>query len=369
MSAFGRALALGLQRAWLRRGPIAWVLWPLSCVLWVLTTVRRWLYARGCLRQHRVGLPVVVVGNRIAGGAGKTPVTMALLTHLRSRGLSPGVLSRGYGATRPPHRPLLLDEHTEAAVTAEQTGDEPQLIWARTRAPVVVWPKRVEGARALIAAHPEVNILVCDDGLQHLALARDIEILVFDERGVGNGWLLPAGPLRESLHAPASPGLRAPPLVLYNTDQPSTALQGHLSQRTLACPLPHAQWHARQAVGTGRASAQQPDQALPLWPKDALAVAGIAHPQKFFDALRKLGWHGQSLALPDHASFAPLPWPESATHVVLTEKDAVKLAPERIARERPGTQVWVAALDFQPAPEFLQALDAALACLPSPNDH
>lgn len=348
------ALASTLQRAWLRRGPLAWALWPVSCLMGVVVALRRLASAQGWLHADKLPVPVLVVGNRIVGGAGKTPVTIAILQHLQSRGMTPGVLSRGYGAVVDPTQPRLLDRNSVSTLSARDTGDEPWLIFRRTGVPIMVGPKRALGGRALLQAHPDIDILVCDDGLQHLALQRDIEVVVFDERGAGNGWLLPAGPLREPLRTAAGPGVKTPPLVLYNTGNaaaPSTPLPGHVGARALGDLRALADWWA----GTQTTAAPSPKATHGAW-----ALAGIAHPDRFFEALRAQGWQLQTCPLPDHHDFASLPWPTEVRDLIVTEKDAVKLNPQRLAQERPNTRVWVSVLDFRPEPAFWTALDASL---------
>lgn len=347
-----------LNQAWLRRGPLAISLWPLASLMGGMVALRRLAYRRAWLETRRLPVPVLVVGNRIVGGAGKTPTTIALLEHLKSQGWRPGVLTRGYKADLPdPAQGLLIDAASAKTLAASQTGDEPMLIWRRTAVPIMVNRDRAAGGQTLLHAHPEINILVCDDGLQHLRLQRDIEVIVFDGRGAGNGWLLPAGPLREPIDSPPTPGLCAPPLVLYNAPQNSTALPGHLASIAMAPLRTLADWwHGREAGTAPQApTAQSPG----VW-----AMAGIAHPQRFFDALRARGLTFTPMALPDHADLSVLPWPDGAADVIVTEKDAVKLDPDRVARERPGCRVWVAGLDFQPSASFWREFDAALKRLP-----
>lgn len=356
-----KSAAATLQRAWLRRGPLAWALWPVSCVMALLVRLRRQASTRGWLRSHRLPVPVLVVGNRIVGGAGKTPVTIAILQHLLARGMRPGVLSRGYGVAIEPTAPRLLDQDTAHRIGASDTGDEPWLIHRRTGVPVSVGPRRWVAGLRLLQAHPEVDILVCDDGLQHLALQRDIEVTVFDERGAGNGWLLPAGPLREPLHTGPGPGVSAAPLVLYNAPAPSTPLAGHTGQRVAGGLRALSDWWGGAAT-TEQSPTPPPD---PAKAEGAWALAGIAQPERFFESLREQGWRGlHTCALPDHADFATLPWPVGVPDLIVTEKDAVKLSPQRLARERPGTRVWVSVLDFHPEPAFWTALDAAIDALP-----
>lgn len=336
-----------LTDAWQVRGPLACALWPLSRVYAGLTALRRWGYAAGALRQARSAVPVIVVGNRVAGGAGKTPTVLAVVEHLRARGGRPGIVSRGHG--RIGREVRVLDEQDRA----QDVGDEPLLLKRRSGVPVAVGVDRAAAARALLAAHPEIDCLVADDGLQHLRWARDIEIVVFDRRGAGNGWLLPAGPLREPIDVPQ----RAPHrLHLYTDGVRSTALDGFAAQRRLVGVVALADWW-----GGAHAS----HEALnALRGKPLQACAGIAQPERFFAMLRDVGLHGETRSLPDHADFAVLPWATSTPDVVVTEKDAVKLDPTRVATERPATRVWVAPLDFVPEPAFTEALDVALATLP-----
>jgi tetraacyldisaccharide 4'-kinase len=332
---------------------------PLALLMSTVVSLRRLGYRLGWLRSDKLPVPVLVVGNRVVGGAGKTPTTIALLHHLQQRGWRPGVLSRGYKAELPEGLDrLLLDGASAHQLTAAQTGDEPMLIWRRTRAPVMVSRNRVAGGRALLKTHPDINVLVCDDGLQHLLLRRDLEIIVFDGRGAGNGWLLPAGPLREPVHSAPTPGLLAPPLVLYNASQASTGLPGHIAAQSMMPLQSLADWWMGQPSANPLSPAQTDKAAT--W-----AVAGIAHPQRFFDALRKQGFTLHTQALDDHADLSRIPWPEAARDVIVTEKDAVKLAPDRLARERPNCRVWVAALDFQPEASFWRELDVALKKLPA----
>jgi tetraacyldisaccharide 4'-kinase len=330
--------SLRLQRAWMGRGPLAIALLPLSWLFMALTAIRRSSFALGWRLAERLDVPVIVVGNLIAGGAGKTPATLALVELLRRHGWQPGVVSRGHG--RASSGIVAVEPGTPAA----QCGDEPLLLRLRGGVPVFVGEGRVAAARALRRAHPEVDIVVCDDGLQHLRLARDVQVLVFDERGVGNGWRLPAGPLRDPLPA------RVPPrsLVLYNATAPSTPLPGHLARRTLGGAVRLERWWQ------GVASAAEP--LTSLRGHRLLAVAGLAHPSRFFAMLRAAGLDIVEHPLPDHHDFTTLEWPVGTTDIVLTEKDAVKIRPERVA----GMRVWVAALDFALPPAFEQELLALL---------
>lgn len=335
-----------LTHHWLRRGPVAWALWPLAALYGAAVALRNRRYRLDPDRSVRVGRPVVVIGNRIAGGAGKTPTVIAVLAHLRRHGWQPGVVSRGHGRTD------LGVQEVAADMPADVVGDEPLLIHLRSGAPVVVGRDRVAAAAALLRARPEIDVIVADDGLQHRRLARDVEVVVFDARGAGNGWLLPAGPLREPIDTPTGAGTA---LVLYNADRPSTPLPGYATRRALTGAVALEAWWQ----GTPAAAATLDS----LRGRPVLACAGIAQPQRFFEQLRHAGLDVQEQALPDHAAFDALPWPAATPDVIVTEKDAVKLPVDRVRRERPGTRVWVAPLDFSPEPAFFAALDAALAPL------
>ncbi len=330
-----------LQEEWLTGGALSASLLPLSWLYGGLLALRRLAYATGLKRVERLPVPVIVVGNWIVGGAGKTPTTLALLELLRARGLRAGVVSRGYGR----------EEHGIGLVTrvstAREVGDEPLLLHLRGRIPVAVGRDRVAAARALLAAEPGLQVLVSDDGLQHWRLPRQLSVLVFDERGLGNGRLLPAGPLRQP------PQQLAPhEIVVYNAPRASTALPGAVAERRLAGAVALADWWAGQPARMETLLALRDKPGL-------LAVAGVARPQRFFDMLAGLGLNLQTLALPDHADFAALPWAADVPGIVLTEKDAVKLPPSRVG----DLPVWVVALDFAPGAGFEAALDDHLPTL------
>jgi tetraacyldisaccharide 4'-kinase len=327
-----------LVQAWSSRGPLACALWPVACLFGLLVALRHRLYRHGWLHAQTLPVPVVVVGNLIVGGAGKTPTVMALASALRSQGRRPGVISRGYGRTGD----AVMEVQTD--MPAALGGDETLLMRIRLGLPVVVGRDRVAAARELLRRHPEVDVIVSDDGLQHLRLPRTAQVLVFDERGAGNGWLLPAGPLREPLPA------RVPPrtLVLYNAAHASTALPGSVAERRLAGAVLLRDWWAGD---TATPAALQALRERPL-----VAAAGMAHPARFFDMLRSAGLTIDPLPLPDHFDFGTLPWPADASDVIVTEKDAVKLRPQRAGT----TRIWVAPLDFEIGARFLGELTALL---------
>lgn len=344
-------LAAALMRQWVRPRPtlLARLLQPLSWLYGGLAALHRW---RSLRQAQRAPVPVLVVGNLITGGAGKTPTVLALLPRLQALGFRPGVISRGYGRQGDG-----LREVTRAS-TAAEVGDEPLLIHLRSGVPVMVGADRVAAARALCAVHPELNLLVADDGLQHHRLARDAELWVFDERGAGNGLLLPAGPMRQALPATLPPQA----MVLYTAPRPSTPLPGACGQRQLGALRRLDDWWAGppMAGNSGEADGWQALRDRPV-----LAAAGLARPEPFFAMLEARGLRIQRMPLPDHHGFATLPWPEGTGDVVVTEKDAVKLRPGHTG----GARVWVAALDFRPDAAFdaaLRTFSQRLAA-PAPN--
>ncbi|SDD16129.1 tetraacyldisaccharide 4'-kinase [Aquimonas voraii] len=283
-----------LVRRWYGSRPILPLL-PLSWLFGGVVALRRWLYRRGLLKAAPRAIPVLVVGNLTVGGAGKTPAVLALIEGLRARGWRPGVISRGHGGDA--HAAALLPEQPDP----RRFGDEPSLIRKRSGVPVAVARRRSEAA-ALLERMGEVDLLIADDGLQHYALARDIEVLVVDgERRFGNAALLPAGPLREPL---ARAGACAARVCNGGTPQ-----SGEWSMRLQA--------QALRALGEG--SAQPPEGGR------VHAVAGIAHPARFFASLRALGFDPIEHAFADHHPFVAtdLEFADDLP-VLMTEKDAVK---------------------------------------------
>lgn len=291
-----------LPRVWLKRGPVALALWPVSALYGALVVLRRMAYTYGVFKTRRVPALVIVVGNVVAGGAGKTPITIALAKHLLAQGFKIGVISRGHGRQTRDTR----------SVTAQSdpldVGDEPLLIQQATGAPVWVARARADAAMGLLHAHPDVQILLCDDGLQHLALARDIEICVMDERGVGNGWLLPAGPLREAWPRQVDAVLQTGPA---SSAWPSGTYH---APRQLAD-------HALTADGRRIPLQSLADENSP----PLHAVAGLARPEAFFEMLRQSGLRlASTTALPDHHPYQNWPKQPGVTWLC-TEKDAAKL--------------------------------------------
>jgi len=288
---------------------LAALLWPLSLVYGVVTAARRALYRSGWLRAERLPVPVVIVGNLTAGGAGKTPLTCALAEALRERGMNPGIVSRGYGGTAATEREVTIGDDPRTV------GDEP-LIFAALRLPVWIGRDRVAAARGLLAAHPGCDVILADDGLQHYRLARTMEIAVIDaDRESGNGLMLPAGPLRE----PASRLQSVDAVVrLVAPDAPTVpaAREGRATQ------MHHVAFPWRNLVDAARLA----DPAS--WHGQAVhAVCGTGNPARFFAMLRAMGITAHEHPFPDHHYYVPgdLAFPGAAA-ILMTQKDAVKCA-------------------------------------------
>ena len=326
-------LESSFMQIWRRRSWRSRLLLPVAWLYGALLLMRRLLYRLGWLRTTQLPVPVIIVGNIFVGGTGKTPMVIWLVEQLRERGWHPGVIARGYRAD--------LDQVSQVLANSDPSvvGDEPLLIKQRTGVPVWVGRSRVASAQQMLRAHPDIDVVISDDGLQHYALARRIEIQLSDGRGHGNGWLLPAGPLRE-------PASRRADFFVVNQDAPAAqpAAQPASLERSVV-----------YEVSTGFAASAEPAQdsqstfQMRLLPKFAeqltqrsqrqllsalphqqriIAAAGIGHPQRFFDMLSS---HGvvlhDTIALPDHYDYRSNPFRQvHADMILITEKDAVKCA-------------------------------------------
>lgn len=292
---------MSLHALWYRRQPLMWLLAPLAGLYAGISALRHWLYAQGWLKVYRAPVPVIVVGNITVGGNGKTPVVVWLVEQLRAQGWHPGVISRGYGG-KAEHYPLAVTAATPAAAC----GDEPRLIVLRCGCPLAVAPRRAEAVRCLLAQDPQVDVIIADDGLQHYALARDIELVVVDgERRFGNGCRLPMGPLRESTRR-----LRHVDAVICNGGVPRP---GEYVMTLLPEPL--------------RPVARQSAQSVPEPGAEVDALAGIGHPPRFFTTLQQAGFTlREAVAFADHQSYdaASLQSRFVTRPLLMTEKDAVK---------------------------------------------
>ncbi|QJR82502.1 tetraacyldisaccharide 4'-kinase [Alteromonas pelagimontana] len=297
-----------LERAWYRGHPFLWLLWPFSMLFAAVTACRRYLFATGFIASSKPDAFLVIVGNISVGGNGKTPVVIALVEHFRAKGLKVGVLSRGYGG-RAQHFP----HHVMHADSAALVGDEPRLIASRTGVDVVIDPLRRRGAEFLVSRFG-CQVIVCDDGLQHYALKRDVELVVMDERRYGNGKLLPMGPLREGIWR-----LDTVDMILHNVKCAEDA-------RLLSVTIPQFHMQLRSSC-----IINVKDPALTLGIEDFIArypsvnaIAGIGNPQRFFTQLSSAGVNVlKKREFADHHTFVKDDIPIGP--VIMTEKDAVKV--------------------------------------------
>ena len=303
-------LAQRLPRLWYQ-SRLAVSLYPLLPLSWLfrgLVQLRRALFEYGVMRSTRLSVPVVVVGNLTVGGSGKTPLVLWLVEALRAQGWRPGIISRGYGGA----------EGGEKVVTADSdprvVGDEPLLLARRSQAPVVVGRDRVAAGRALLAAHPQCDVIISDDGLQHYRLQRDVELVVFDGRGGGNQRMLPAGPLREPMRR-----LRSVTGVVWNcAERPEIPL---------AAMLPQFRMTLSGQIFSALSDASRHCEAADLRARRLYAIAGIGDPSRFFAQLGRLGLDFEAHPFPDHHRYGAEDLAFARDGVLLmTEKDAVKCA-------------------------------------------
>jgi len=330
-----------VQRAWQRRGLLALALFPLHLVHRLWRALRAAGYRLGFVQPVRLPIPVVVIGNLRVGGTGKTPLVIEIVRSLRARGFSPGVVSRGYGGSS--RQPRLVD----AGSDPQECGDEPLLIRRQAGCPVAVGRDRVAAARLLLSMHSICNVLIADDGLQHRRLGRDLEIVLIDSAGIGNGWLLPAGPLRDPperlrrVDAVVLHGL-APPVRIYS---PFFRMQTAIEDATsIAAP-------ARRILLADMAREQRSGKLR------VLALCAIGNPERFFALLRDQGLRFDAVALPDHDPItAAMVGSGKYERVLVTEKDAVKChADARLGRDE---RIWVVPLHTTleaSLPEFIAA--------------
>ena len=359
------AIPLSAPAFWERRGILSWLLWPLSKVYGTIVSAKKALHDLGFGKGKPFPVPVIIVGNVRVGGTGKTPIVIALAERLRALGYRPGIISRGYGAGR--HRDRSNPIAVNSASDPSAVGDEPVLMAQRTHDQVPIWvcPSRRKSIRALLKAEPNVNVIISDDGLQHLDLirwparegGRDIEIIARDNRGEGNGFLLPAGPLREpvdrdrdiTLTTGASRGLLTE--SRYIVDRPAFTLEPKIG---IAYPLHHSD----ERVSLDSLLARFANARV-------TAVAGIGNPHRFFDSIKphlpNLETRLTGIALPDHATFdAAFFNAIDAQCILITEKDAVKCI--AIQDER----VWVVPM-LLTLPQAAMDLIESILKRPDPN--
>ncbi|MGE6383455.1 tetraacyldisaccharide 4'-kinase [Shewanella baltica] len=320
-----------VNKIWYQGHPLRWLLLPLSWLFAVITYVRRGLFRLGIKSQTAMPVPVIVVGNITVGGSGKTPTVIYLIELLRQHGFTPGVISRGYGVDIQGVKTVNL------GASAAEVGDEPAMIVARTQVPMVVGAKRVDAANALIAEFG-VDVIICDDGLQHYALGRDIELVVIDgQRGLGNGLLLPAGPLREGAWR-----LDAVDFIVNNG---GPAAKGQFEMQL-------APTEVKPVKCDSTFGEYSFDKSQPL-----VAMAGIGNPARFFESLRAQGYQ---LALcqgfDDHQPYDKIQLRDLAQDLplLMTEKDAVK------CRDFAQENWWYLAVNAKLSPQFDEQLLARL---------
>ncbi len=324
-------LEAALQRTWRRRSVAAYLLWPFGLAYCAVAVLRRLAYRYGLLTVTRLPVPVVVVGNLTVGGTGKTPLVIRLTEHLRDVGFRPGVVSRGYGGAGRAW-PYLVT----AATPPGLVGDEPVVIARRTGCPVIVDPDRPRAANALVEGF-DCDIVVSDDGLQHYALGRTVEVAVIDgTRRFGNGLCLPAGPMREP-----SSRLAQTDMVVCNGGIPAA---GEFAMTVVAAP-PVRVADCATAADLARLRAQP-----------VHAFAGIGSPERFFDSLRGLGLTVREHPLPDHHRYRPadLDVPADAA-ILMTEKDAVKCV------QLDDGRMWFVPVNAELGAEFFAKFTACLA--------
>ena len=312
-----------LQHHWYRITPLHLILFPVSLLFRALVALRRALYRSRILPGEKLAVPVIVVGNISAGGTGKTPLTLALAQQLIHRGWHPLIVSRGYGGTAQQPR------HVGADSDAQQVGDEPLLMARRNLCPVWIGKDRAAAAQAALQAHPQCDIVLCDDGLQHYRLQRDVEVAVIDgARGFGNGFMLPAGPLREPVAR-----LQTVDAVVVNSGETST---DRYAMR-LSGEIFHNLLDPGKTVGASH-----------FHTLSNHAVAGIGHPQRYFRHLQTLGIPFTPHAFPDHHPYSADDLAFAGCDaILLTEKDAVKCAAFADAR------YWVLRVDAQIDPALV----------------
>ena len=345
---------------WERRGPTSILLWPLS---WVYGQTNHLLDLINDLdfRKRKVQkVPIVIVGNIRVGGTGKTPIVIALAERLALMGWKPGIISRGYGASASP-LPIPVFSHSDPA----QVGDEPVLIAKRTQNQFPIWvhPKRLLSIGSLLKSDSSVNVIISDDGLQHRSLGRwpareggrDIEFVVRDQRGEGNGFLIPAGPLRE-------PESRERDATLITGSRTSNSHSNEYFLGRRAFTLNSQLGTPYQLVNQSNIKTLTAIADTYL-PNKITAVAAIGNPQRFFDDLLKHGIAAKSIGLPDHSSFTSEFFSEmNAECILITEKDAVKCA--LINDER----IWVVPMSLE-IPNALAEWLQAILQRPDPNQY
>ena len=347
-------------RFWERRGPTSLLLWPLSKMYGWVNQALDLVDELNLGRRKPAPIPIIIVGNIRVGGTGKTPIVIALAEQLASMGWRPGIISRGYGATTS-NTPRQVKSDSDPA----EVGDEPVLIAKRTdnQFPIWVHPKRTLSIQSLLKQDPSVNVIISDDGLQHRSLlrwparegGRDIEFVVRDQRGEGNGFLLPAGPLREPVSRERDATL------MTGTTTPSKHINEYfLGRRAFTLSSQLGSPYQLNRPSNTQSLSSIADNYLP---NKITAVAAIGNPQRFFDDLLKEGIAGKYIGLADHATYTPKFFSAINTECILiTEKDAVKCT--SIQDER----IWVVPMSLEISNTLADWLQSILQ-RPDPNQY
>ncbi|WP_372843708.1 tetraacyldisaccharide 4'-kinase [Psychrobacter sp.] len=307
--------------AWQRKAAWLWLLLPVSWLYALLMVLRRQAYKAGIFASYRAPIPVMVIGNITVGGSGKTPLIIALVHHLQQQGIKVGVISRGYGGDSSQMPALVHAESLPSIV-----GDEPCLIVNMTGAAMAVSPNRQQAIAILLDAHPDLQLIIADDGLQHYVLQRDVEWVVVDAaRGFGNKQLLPTGFLREPISRLKDANViyhqKPDTCSIDNKADPSTPLTGQLTM--------HLQPDNLELLWSSNNYIDDLEVVRAIAPKKGSqvhAVSGIGYPQRFFDTLNALGLEVISHPYPDHYDFSLDELLQYADHpIIVTSKDAVKI--------------------------------------------
>lgn len=307
-----------MSNIWQKRGLIAWLLLPVSLLFACVVHVRFKLYKADILKVHKFAVPVIVVGNISVGGTGKTPIVSALVKRCQLTGKKPGIVSRGYGA-EPASRPRMVDSNTPV----ELSGDEPLLLACETGVPICICTDRSAAVKWLTANH-DVDVVISDDGMQHYAMDRDVELAVVDgQRMLGNGWLLPAGPLRE----PAG-RLSQVDIVAVQETKNDPSISNKIKPQLIAHPT---NWpvtgHFYLAIEALKNLADQHTITLEtLNGRQVHAIAGVGNPERYFSSLRAAGLDVLEHAMPDHHRYTVEDIAFDDQHpILITSKDAVKI--------------------------------------------
>ncbi|MBU3610957.1 tetraacyldisaccharide 4'-kinase [Polynucleobacter wuianus] len=339
---------------WERRGPTSLVLWPLSWLYGIALRIRRLIHDLDLSKIKPAPVPIIIIGNIRVGGTGKTPIVIALAEQLSQLGWKPGIISRGYGASS-----QIAPVQVKCSSDPSIVGDEPVLIAKRTsdQFPIWVFPKRQQSIKALLKHFPEVNVIISDDGLQHHGLirwparegGRDVEFVVRDDRGEGNRFLLPAGPLRE-------PATRERDATLF-TGTPKNQKSGILDEYFLG----RRSFNLASCLGTpyqliNPSNTQSFEQITEQYlPKNIAAIAGLGNPKRFFDDLARHAVTGKQIPLPDHVAYTSEFFASiKAQCILITEKDAVKCT--GISDER----IWVVPMSLHLPDNLMEWLQSIL---------